>query len=349
MSAVEWTELVSSRSKRTSCPTVSDCPLSAAPPYHKTNIVHSDSPQTLTVEGFLKEATRLKPNSRKRYHSKFSAKKPLKAKDIRGAAHVSPKIRALHEHEDGHEADNILELRSREVPRVLLSEDSQASHVESASSGHGSPSASSFSKSPRIKRKRRKYRKSLKERIYEAVVATHGLPDDEFAQDEIDPTRIPLRFVPGPNHAGTPSAKKKSWNLVDPRKSRAIRTASFSSRLQRPSTVASHDFSSAGLSHSLDRLPMEGWVWSTDISPGTRSSLLGTKPPSNTSKRKRPEATERESDYPPLTLLPIDQTCSDYANLFRGKRCHLPVPAILLLRIFVTERGSTKRSRNPNI
>lgn len=271
----------------------------------------------------------MRPNFRKRYHSKAAGKKRLKSKDIQSAAYVSPKIRAAHEHEDAHEADNTLGLRSREIPRVLLSESSQASHVESTSSGRGSPSASSFSKTPpRIKRKRRKYRKSLKERIYEAVVATHGLPDDDFAQDENYPTRAPMRFVPGPIDARTHSVKKKNCNFVDPRKSRAIRTASFSSRLQRPSRVASRDFSSAVLSHSLDRLPMESWVWSTEMSAGTRSSLLGsTKVPLNTLKRKCPETTRAGSEYPPLTLLPMDEACPDYENLFRRKRCRLSVTA----------------------
>ncbi len=100
---------------------------SAAPPYQNTSTVSSASPQALTVEGFLKEATRLRPNFRKRYHSKAAGKKRLKSKDIQSAAYVSPKIRAAHEHEDAHEADNTLGLRSREIPRVLLSESSQAS------------------------------------------------------------------------------------------------------------------------------------------------------------------------------------------------------------------------------
>lgn len=358
LEATDWVELIPSRTKPVLGLITSKSGSTTALAQHvsRNSDVLTEDPRPLTVEAFLKRPSRHKSRARKTYRVKNI--KSLKARAIKTTEPT--KIGDNGQCDDDHKVD-ALELRSRNVPRALPSEDDPCD-IGSSSPEYESSSICDTPKITRpgsLKRKHRNFAKPLKARIYEAALATHVDPEDDFAQDEVDPSRPPLSFVSGPAKNALRKRKTKSWALVDPRKSKSICTASFASTLQRaPRQVANDGF--ASLSHILDRLPTETWKWEVGqgipppFTSDPRSSIktVNHKAPHN-------QATAMESiipKYPPLMFVPLNRANSDYTALFRRKRWsrgqvqkHLLMTTFFLREISDNDKKAASKKRKQEL
>ncbi|KAF9485210.1 hypothetical protein BDN70DRAFT_680027 [Pholiota conissans] len=319
----DWVQLTSPRPKAAPPLTTDSLAVAAS---HNLDTIADKKP--LTVEEFLKRSNRSKTKPGKTYRVK-------KLKFLKHAPKTTDPSKCGGDTTATADDDTIrndaLQLRSRNISRAQLSPaDDLTSDVKTRSDSSASPSNAnsndesessssicdtpSRSPVPRAKGVRRKPYKPLKERIYEAAVSTLVDPEDEFAQDEPHPTRLPLRFVPS---STTENAlrrrKKKAWKLVDPRKSKSIRTASFASSLHRAQTRRlSTDDLAVGLSKTLDRVPVGLWDKTLPNVP-----QMPIRKPSIKNIPTEPVIPE----CPPLILIPMKNADADYAALFRKNRC----------------------------
>ncbi|KIM39804.1 hypothetical protein M413DRAFT_184030 [Hebeloma cylindrosporum] len=236
--------------------------------------------------------------------------------------------------------ESMMRLRSRTIPRGDVA-DSELETSSCFSPGYETLSSSPMHELGKTVRPRKKPRqgKNLRERLYEAAVSTYGYVDPNFmdtaaARREdtaFDPqTRVkPLRFVPDSGiQSRTRSPRHQNRRkFVDPRKSNAIRNASFSaSSKDRTARIASNS-DSAVLMNVLDRLPAEKWVLDleSEDNPLTGHDLRTQRPKSNF-KREKPKdsvltATARISECPPLVFVDFKQAEAAYANIFLAERC----------------------------
>ncbi|KAF8806981.1 hypothetical protein BYT27DRAFT_6615672 [Phlegmacium glaucopus] len=158
--------------------------------------------------------------------------------------------------------------------------------------------------------------KPLKDRLYEAAVLTHGHPDDILVHgaktgSELAPSRRPLRFIPNIqpelDESHIDKRRTRTWSLVDPRKSVAIRTASFSSKI-RP-CLQQMDSSSSGKIANLSVQPPKQWKF-TDASLA-HSSL------SNLKLNRQPKTPAVKGyEYPPLAFVSLKKAEEDYKSIF---------------------------------
>ncbi|PPQ64607.1 hypothetical protein CVT26_002005 [Gymnopilus dilepis] len=273
-------------------------------------------PKVLTIEDFLKRSS---GSTVQRRYGKKKGRKPkrviLSSNGVAGPSQLrsqdpnrqtDPAV-PLEEKDD-------LQLRTRKIARGPISDES------SSITGLSSPLAT-----PK-KQRRSAPNKSLKERIYAAAVATYVDPDPTFlrsSSQNVEDGRVALRFVPEPESStkqrdDSTRKRKQSRKLVDPRKSTAIRTASFSSRIRphqwpligdRPvgTTALKLDVGQEGTHRSND----------LDIPPPTQDIETDTK------KRKRSNETARGSSstkkaftYAPLNFVPLDEAEDGYAAMF---------------------------------
>lgn len=190
--------------------------------------------EALSVEEFLKRS------SRQTYGRKRRANRQKKGPQTRPlSGQEDDSHHAIQTVRDGEE--DVVQLRSQRVIRKIVQSDHSSSETEmhTSSISFDLPTPLSEKKKQRARQKK----KSLKERIYEAAVATYCDPDPAFVNPEIQDdgsVPLPLRFVPGsePTRPGkVAKTKKQNWTLIDPRKSVAIRTTTFSSRIRPPNLV----------------------------------------------------------------------------------------------------------------
>lgn len=204
----------------------------AGPPRHE---------EALSVEEFLKRSCR-RTYGRRRQRRTNRPKKVPQTELLSGQEDGSH--RGIDQMEHNGEVENVVQLRSRKVIRNIVPSDASSSDemdVETSSISFDPPTPLS----EKAKRYPKRKKKLLKERIYEAAVVTYCDPDPIFMHPEIKgladgSVPLPLRFVPGPEPTRPRKAaktKKRNWTLVDPRKSMAIRTRTFSSRIRPPNLV----------------------------------------------------------------------------------------------------------------
>ena len=302
----------------------------------------SEHAPVLSVEEFLKRSSdseRHPPLNLRRYRGKRRAAGRLVIQSS------SPEDPNKSHSRDSVEA-TMIRLRSRNIPRGDLadSEFETSSHLMTSSPGYEPLSSSSVRESGKTVRPRKKPRKgkNLRERLHEAAVSTYGYVDPDFMDaaaarreesDTLDPqTRVkPLRFVPGSGiQQRTRSLRhhQDRRTFVDPRKSNAIRTASFlSSSKDRTARIASNS-ESAVLMNALDRLPAEKWVLDLESEEETLSAgrkLRTHRHGLSTSKRKHSKdslltAPGRISECPPLAFVDFEQAEAAYANIFLVER-----------------------------
>ncbi|KAF8962799.1 hypothetical protein BDZ97DRAFT_1920354, partial [Flammula alnicola] len=216
--------------------------------------------------------------------------------------------------DDSDSESDAIQLRSRKISRGALSEVS-SSDFGTSSPRHTPPLASPSRKTLGRATTRKKTRKRRKD--FERTLQ----------QDEDDPTRIPLRFFPesvgesdGDNYNGLgPSARRKqNWSLVDPRKSKAIRTASFSSKIRAAPRVASNS-DEAVLANTLDRLPMEKWRW--DTHPEYYSTTGASTSKKLSGKRRQDEIVGPViGGCPPLAFVSIHEAEHSYCQRSRDTK-----------------------------
>jgi hypothetical protein len=297
----------------------------------------SEPAPVLSVEEFLKRSSdseRHLPKNLRRYCGKRRAAGRL-------VIQSSPEDPNKSHGRDSEEA--MMRLRStRNIPRGDLadSEFETSSHLMTSSPGYEPLSSSPVHESGKTVRPRKKPRKgkNLRERLHEAAVSTYGYIDPNFMdtaaarrEDTLDPqTRVkPLRFVPGSGSQHRTRSLRHHQDrrtFVDPRKSDAIRTASFlSSSKDRTARIACNS-DSAVLMNVLDRLPAEKWVLDPESeeypSAGRNSRTHRHK---STSKRKHSKdslltTSGRVSECPPLAFVDFKEAEAAYANIFLVER-----------------------------
>ena len=300
----------------------------------------SEHASVLSVEEFLKRSSdseRNPPKNLRRYRGKRRAAGRL-------VIQSSPEDPNKSHSRDSEEA--MIRLRStRNISGGDLadSEFETPSHLMTSSPGYEPLSSSPVHESGKTVRPRKKPRKgkNLRERLHEAAVSTYGYIDPNFMDaaaarreesDTLDPqTRVkPLRFVPGSGiQQRTRSSRHHHQDrrkFVDPRKSNAIRTASFlSSSKDRTARIACNS-DSAVLMNVLDRLPAENWVLNLESEENPSAGRnLRTHRQKSTWKRKRSKGSlltdsGRVSECPPLAFVDFEEAEAAYANIFLVER-----------------------------
>ena len=267
-----------------------------------SNIASDPGQPMMTVEDFLKRSAK-RETAEKKYSK---PKRRIKRLGDNGALLKSDGQHEILGSDTGDASQNIMQLRSRKIRRVAMYE---SSTDESSSPNHGESSPLE------IKRKKTQGRKlkPLKERLFEAAVLTHGDPDDILVHgptsgSEPAPSRRPLRFVPNiqPELDGNQIDKQRqrTWTLVDPRKSTAIRTASFSSKI-RP--CLQNMKLTSGKSANLSDQPPKRWKFSDGaFSLGNLKSNRGHKI----------SPIKKAYEYPSLTFVSLKEAEEDYKSIF---------------------------------
>ena len=264
-----------------------------------SNIASDPGQLMMTVEDFLKRSTK---REAKQYGK---PKRRIKRLRDNGASSDADRQHEILESDTRDTGQDMMQLRSKKIRRATIYE---SSSDESSSVNHGESSP--------LEKKRKKARsrtlKPLKERLYQAAVSTHGHPDDILVHDttngsELAPSRRPLHFVPNTRPELDDDQMDKhrlqTWSLVDPRKSMAIRTASFSSKI-RP--CLQHMNSTSGKSANLSVQPPKRWKF-PDASFSC-SSLKSDRQPKTTVKKAY--------EYPPLTFVSLKEAEEDYKSIF---------------------------------
>jgi hypothetical protein len=100
--------------------------------------------------------------------------------------------------------------------------------------------------------------------------------------------------------------RSRTWSLVDPRKSMAIRSASFSSKI-RP-CLQPVDLASSGKTLNLSLQPLKRWKFA-DASLSSSGNLKPNKQP------KIP-VVKKAYEYPPLAFVPLKEAEEDYKSIF---------------------------------
>ena len=268
------------------------------------NIASDPGQLMMTVEDFLKRSTKREAMEKKQYG------KPKRRIKRLGDALFKPG--GQHEilgSDPGDTSQGIMQLRSRKIRRATIYE---SSSDESSSLIHGESSP--------LKIMRKKTRlggrtlKPLKDRLFEAAVLTHGDPDDILVHGPttgsvLPPSRRPLRFVPSiqPELDGNQLEKHRpqTWSFVDPRKSTAIRTASFSSKI-RP-CLQHMNLSFTRKSANLSDQPPKLWKFTDD------SFSLGNL---KSSRQPKISPIKNAHEYPPLTFVSLKEAEADYKSIF---------------------------------
>ena len=269
-----------------------------------SNIASDPGQLMMTVENFLKRSTKRETVEKKQYGK---PKRRIKRLSDNGALLGTERQHEILGSDTGDTSQGIMQLRSRKIRRPTMYE---SSSDESSSLIHGESSPLD------VKRKKTRGRKlkPLKERLFEAAVLTHGDPDDILVHghttgSELAPSRRPLRFVPNiqPELDGNQTDKHRSrtWSFVDPRKSTAIRTASFSSKI-RP-CLQDMNLTFKGKSANSSVKPPKRWKFTDD------SFFLG-----NLKSNRQPKISpiKKAHEYPPLTFVSLKEAEEDYKSIF---------------------------------
>ena len=254
----------------------------------------------MTVEGFLKRSAKRETAVKKQYGK---PKRRIKRLGDNGALFETERQHEISG--TGDTSQDIMELRSKKkIRRATMYE---SSNDESSSLNHGESSPLE------IKKKiRGPILKPLKERLFEAAVLTHGHPDDILVHgpttgSELAPSRRPLRFIPNiqPELDEIDKPRPRTWSLVDPRKSTAIRTASFSSKI-RP-CLQQMDLTFMGKSGNSSVQPPKRWKFTDD------SFSFG-----NLKSNRQPKISpvKKAYEYPPLTFVSLKEDEKNYKSIF---------------------------------
>ncbi|KAF9565263.1 hypothetical protein CPC08DRAFT_203236 [Agrocybe pediades] len=305
------------------------------------------NPPIITVESFLKDlgmkSKRIKKTYARRGRKRLRTKQLDAGKEIRSDTE-SPVTRKDCYRLDRDDGEDVIQLRSREVPRKLASSKDGASSsetYENPSLNHAASSPPAPTKLPRKKKRSKAPKKSLKERIYEAAVSTYGDPDPDFM--EVSEEAVgPLRFFPVNNIRGDMHSEKKRKRkegcLVDPRKATVKYDTDFLCRARVPAALlrASTDssFNDPGWGQACRS------VWDERLKVPSISFFAGsntlkepgrTTPPDKKRKVKEKTGVEKQSDASPagaLVFIPLEEAAASYSALFKKRRWVSLTPAV---------------------
>ena len=269
-----------------------------------SNIPSDPGQLMMTVEDFLKRSTKKETVVKKQYSK---PKRRIRRLGDKGALFETERQHDILGSDTGDTSQSIMQLRSRKIRRATMYE---SSNDESSSLNHGESSPLEIKK----KKTRGRILKPLKERLFEAAVLTQGNPDDILVHgptngSELAPSRRPLRFVPNIqpelDDCQIDKRRPRTLSLVDPRKSAAIRTASFSSKI-RP-CLQHMDLTFMGKSANLSVQRPKRWKITDD------SFSFG-----NLKSNRQPKISpvKRAYEYPPLTFVSLKKAEKDYKSIF---------------------------------
>lgn len=269
--------------------------------------IASDSRQPMmTVEDFLKRSTKGKAVVKKQYGK---TKTRIKRLGDNGALLETEGQCKFLGPDQGDSSQGFMQLRSKKIRRTIYE---SSSDDDSALNEESSPLKT------KINGNRGRIHKPLKERLYEAVVLTHGHPDDVLVHDatsgsKLTSTRRPLHFIPNAqpelDDGQMDKRRPRTWSLVDPRKSMAIRTATFSSKIQ---PCLPHMDAPSGKTANLSVQPPKRWKFA-DAS--FAQSSLSKQKPKNQPTGKIP-AVKAAYKYPSLAFVSLEEAEEDYKSMF---------------------------------
>ena len=267
------------------------------------NIVPSSRQLMMTVNDFLKRTNKTESVIKKQYG------KPKRRIKRLGDNSTLFEEHGILESDAEDTGQGFMQLRSKKIRRATMYE---SSSDESSSLNHGESSPLEFKR----KKPQGRIHKPLKERLYEAAVLTHGDPDDILVHgagtvSELAPSRRPLRFVPDTqpeldNYQMDTKRRSRTLNFVDPRKSTAIRTASFSSKI-RP-YLQDTDPAFPGKTANLFVQHPKRWQFAN--AGLVSSSIL------KSNRQPKIPAVKRGYKYPPLALVSVKEAEEDYKSIF---------------------------------
>lgn len=212
--------------------------------------IHGE-PSPMTVEDFLRLSAAATKNDRvlkmARYVSKrklryLASKHPVrKSEPVRHITGVCMNKETLPWTNASLEIGekDLIQLRSRNIRRTMLTPpvSDEDEHTEIADTDTDTDTAvpgqefidAHGKKRPPKRRRKTATKKKLNERLFEALVFTHGHPDESLIDlnDPDHPYRPPLYFVPL-DSAAHEGRKRTTGTVVNPRRSLAIRSASLS-------------------------------------------------------------------------------------------------------------------------
>ena len=283
--------------------------------------------KVVTVEDFLKRAYLGLPAKTRGY-----GKKPL-TKKLEIGCEIEERV---ERHAIPQERQHGIRNCSRPNARCPSLHD-ESSDLEKATPGQQTYLNSK--RNPRLRSTRLK-RKPLHERLYEAAVMTGGNPDDSFIHGgtKEETTRLPLHFIPGVQSQSPQSEKRRPWSLIDPRKTLAIRTASFS-RNARAREITNTPL----LVNTLDRLPLTSW--NVNLKEGLPQTV--TNPTKKRRNNEPEESTRSRFNYTPLSFISLNKAEEDYKVMFSCTRCVQIVHIVqhCLLISYATSRSKDKDRR----
>jgi hypothetical protein len=264
-----------------------------------SNIAPDPGQPMMTVEDFLKRSTKKQYSKPKRRIKRLG--------DNDGALFETERQHEILGSDTGDTSQGIMQLRSRKIRRATMYE---SLSDESSSLNHGESSPLEIK---RKKTRGRILKKPLKERLFEAAVLTHGHPDDILVHgpttgSELAPSRRPLHFIPNiqPELDGHQIDKRRprTWSLVDPRKSTAIRTASFSSKMRPCLHLTSTENST-----KLSVQPPKRWKF-------TDGSFSSGNLKSNRDRQPKITPVKGAYKHAPLTFVSLKEAEEDYRSIF---------------------------------
>jgi hypothetical protein len=260
-----------------------------------SNIASDPGQLMMTVEDFLKRSNGKSGVVKKQYGK---PKRRIKRLGDNGVSFEAERQYATLGSDAGDASQGIMQLRSRKIRRAVVY---QSSSDESSLLGKKESSPLEI----KTKKTRGRILKSIKERLYEAAVLTHGNPDDILVHgattgSELAPSRRPLHFIPDTRtELDDSKMDKRRPRLVDPRKSMAIRTASFSSKA-RPCL---QDSASSGKTANLSVQPPKRWKFAdASLAYSSRSDL----------KNRQGKVYK----YLPLAFVSLKEAEDDYKSMF---------------------------------
>ena len=260
------------------------------------------SSNMMTVEDSLKGSKKRGDTVKKQYGK---PKRRIKRLGDNGALFDADKqYEVLGSDPEDDTGQGFMQLRSKKIRRAVVYE----------SSSDESSLLNQEDSSPlqiKMKKTRGRMSKPLKERLYEASVLTHGNPDDILihgtttGSELASSSRRPLRFVPSArpelDNSQMDKRRPRTWSLVDPRKSMAIRAASFSSAIRRHV-----DSTSLGKTINISVQPPKRWKFAD---PSLAYSSL-----SNLKPNRQPKIPPVKEAYqcPPLEFVSLKEAEENY-------------------------------------
>ena len=218
--------------------------------------------------------------------------------------------------------------------------------------------------SKRKQAKASKQKKTLKQRLYEAVISTYGDPGPHIIGapgDFSEQTPAPLKFLPG-GTVGESSNKKqrrKDGRLVNPRKFMVNHDAEFLSRVRVPGSLLRNNRSP----DECRGKTTNKWAWNEDLDVpsidflGSRAILEPQKSKFPNKKQKFKEDTYEKGRSSALTcgaltFIPMKEAEASYSALFAKKMVYVVLSSLFffILTLFqALQKGKAQNAKTCSV